>query len=187
MLLGDTVAFSSAIHLADEAVKNPLVIQRVADYFNTLGIPKSVVEYGHPVMMGVMVLAMGFGGGLTGWAGRLNSDKRRGAQQKSLHANIMGAFTLLALLGGSGGLLSVAMQGFPVGQSTHAITAVVVLALLMVNGTIAGTGFGAGGKRGKEATDAIRQGRQVHAYLGAAILAALAVHAAFGMQILLGG
>jgi hypothetical protein len=172
---------------ADEAVQNPVVIQRVADYFKTLSIPEPVVEYGHPVMMTIMVAAMGLGGAYLGWAGRLNPDKKAGVKQKQTHATVMGAFTLLAFLGASGGALSVAMQGFPVGQSAHALSAVLVLVLLSFNGIYAGTGFGAGNKRGREATEAIAQGRRVHAYLGAFIVGALLLHGFLGLQMLLGG
>jgi hypothetical protein len=171
---------------AEEAVQNPLVIQRIADYFKTLSIPEPVVEYGHPVMMTIMVAAMGLGGAYLGWAGRLNPDKRAGVKQKQTHATVMGAFTLLAFLGASGGMLSVAMQGFPVGQSAHALSAVLVLVLLSFNGIYAGTGFGAGSKRGREATEAAAQGRRVHAYLGVAIVAALLLHAFLGLQMIIG-
>lgn len=177
----------SFVNLAvDEAVNNPAVIQRLADYFKTLSIPEPVVEYGHPVMMTIMVAAMGLGGAYLGWAGRLNPDKRAGVKQKQTHATIMGAFTLLAFLGASGGMLSVAMQGFPVGQSAHSLSAVLVLVLLTFNGIYAGTGFGAGNKRGKEATEAMAQGRRLHAYLGAFIVGALLLHAFLGAQIILG-
>jgi len=77
----------------------------------------------------------------------------------------------------SGGTLSVAMQGYPVWKSPHALSALAVLLGLTANAWIAFSGFGN--------TPATRQnGRKVHAYLGTAVMALLLVHSALGFSIL---
>lgn len=60
---------SQIAKVATEAVtsNNPLVIQRVADYFKTLGIPESLEKYGHPVMMAVMITFLGGATAYYGW------------------------------------------------------------------------------------------------------------------------
>lgn len=175
----------SAASAAEDTVQNPAVVQKIADYTNTLNVPQSITELGHPITMAALVLAMGYGGAYIGWRGRLNTDKRRGVQQKQLHATLMGAFLPLAIIGAFGGTVSVAMQGSAVWQTAHAKTALGVLALLTANAALALSGFGAGGKRGREATQAAQSGRAAHAYLGSAILAALLIHMAFGVQMLM--
>ncbi|KAK4528063.1 hypothetical protein GAYE_SCF48G5997 [Galdieria yellowstonensis] len=168
------------IKVAEEAIgtsSNPLVIQRVADYFKTLGIPENVEKYGHPVMMAIMIAFLGGATAYYGWMGRLNPDKKKGVSQKAFHANLATVFWLLAFAGASGGTLSVAMQGYPVWKSPHALSALAVLLGLTANAWIAFSGFGN--------TPATRQnGRKVHAYLGTAVMALLLVHSALGFSIL---
>ncbi|EME27286.1 hypothetical protein Gasu2_54850 [Galdieria sulphuraria] len=165
--------------IAQETVtsSNPFVIQRIADYFKTLGIPENVEKYGHPVMMGIMIAFLGGATAYYGWMGRLNPDKKKGVQQKSFHSNLATVFWLLAFAGASGGTLSVAMQGYPVWKSTHSLSAVAVLLGLTVNAWIAFSGFGS--------TPTKRMsGRKVHAYLGTVTMVLLLVHSILGVSIL---
>ena len=162
---------------------NPVLLQKVADSFGTLGMPSWLVEWGHPAMMTFMVLGMGTPGAVVGWKGRLNENKKEGVQQKKLHENIMLAFFLLAFLGGTGGTLSVAMQGFDIWESPHFISAVTVLALLGLNSIIAYSGF----TIGTDGTPKGRiQGRKFHSYFGVATMTAFLVHGILGANILLG-
>lgn len=162
---------------------NPVWLTKVADAIATLNLPKWLVEWGHPGMMAFMVLGMGTPGAYIGWQGRLNPDKRAGVAQKRLHENIMIAFFLLAFLGGTGGTLSVAMQGYDIWQSPHFISSAVVLAMLAVNSTLAYSGF----TIGNDGTPKGRlQGRKLHAYFGIATMLAFLVHGALGALILLG-
>ncbi|GJQ15015.1 hypothetical protein GpartN1_g6806.t1 [Galdieria partita] len=164
--------------IAEKTVtSNPLVIQRIADYFKTLGIPESVEKYGHPVMMAIMIVFLGGATAYYGWMGRLNPDKKKGVKQKSFHSNLATAFWLLAFAGASGGTLSVAMQGYPVWKSPHALSAFAVLLGLTVNAWIAFSGFGT--------TPTKRMsGRKVHAYLGTVTMVLLLFHSILGSSIL---
>lgn len=162
---------------------NPAFLQKIVGAFQTLNMPEPLVQYGHPAMMGFMVLGMGLPGAVIGWQGRLNENKKEGVQQKKLHENIMLAFFLLAFLGGTGGTLSTAMQGYDVWQTPHASSALVVLLLLGANSFIAYSGF----TIGNDGTPKGRlQGRKLHSYFGIAAMTAFAVHAFLGVQILLG-
>lgn len=166
------------LHLAE----NPAALRTIADAFNTLGLPEWLVEWGHPGLMGFMILGMGAPGAAIGWQGRLNENKREGVQQKRLHENIMVAFFLLAFLGGTGGTLSVAMQGHDVWNTLHFKSAVVVLILLGLNAVIAYSGFTIGNDGSPKGRVA---GRKLHAYFGLAVLIALLVHGALGVKMLL--
>lgn len=134
-------------------------------------------------MMAFMVLGMGMPGAYIGWQGRLNEDKKAGVKQKRLHETIMIAFFLLAFLGGVGGTLSVAMQGYDIWESPHFKSAAVCLALLGANSVVAYSGFTVG----NDGTPKGRlQGRTLHAYLGGAGMAAFLIHGVLGAKILLG-
>lgn len=174
----------ASLDAAVAVAANPAWLEGVAGAFKTLNMPPWLVSYGHPAMMGLMVLGMGAPGAAFGWAGRLNADKRAGVQQKQTHENIMLAFWLLAFLGGSGGVLSTAMQGYDVLESPHAASAAVVLVMLSAVGTYAYSGF----KLGNDGSPKARmQGRSLHAYLGAATMVAFLIHGALGVNILLQG
>lgn len=161
-----------------ELAANPAWLVKVGDAVGTLPFPPVVVKYGHPALMGFMILGMGTPGAVIGWLGRINEDKKAGVKQKQLHENIMLAFWLLAFAGASGGILSTVMQGKDILQSPHALSAGVVLALLTANATVAYSGFTIGGS----STPAGRQqGRTLHAYLGAGTMVALLVHGVLGV------
>lgn len=162
---------------------NPAALQSVADAFNTLGLPKPVVEWGHPALMTFMVLGMGAPGAVYGWAGRLNKNKKEGVAQKKLHENIMVAFFLLAVLGGTGGTLSVAMQGYDVWQSPHFLSATLVLVMLGANSLLAYSGFTLGSDGSSKGRI---KGRKIHAYFGIAAMSAFLLHGILGVNILLG-
>lgn len=163
---------------------NPAWLESVANSFKTLGMPSWLVAYGHPAMMTAMVVGMGGGGAAFGWLGRLNSDKRAGVKQKSTHENIMLAFWMLAFLGGTGGVLSTAMQGYDILESPHAASAGVVMAILSVVGIYAYTGFSIGSDGSPKAR---MQGRTVHAWMGVATMVVFLAHGALGVKILLEG
>lgn len=163
---------------------NPAWLTSLADAFGTLGMPKWLVTYGHPAMMAFMVVGMGGGGAAAGWAGRLNGDKREGVKQKALHENIMVAFWMLAFLGGSGGVLSTAMQGYDIFESPHAASAALVLTMLSAVGVYAYSGFSLGNDGSPKAK---MKGRTIHAWLGAATMGVFLIHGALGVNILLQG
>lgn len=178
------VACTSTMALPELALTaNPAAVDTVAKAFGTLNLPTWAVEWGHPAMMGLMVLGMGVPGAAFGWQGRLNEDKKKGVQQKKLHEIVMVAFGLLAFFGGVGGILSTAMQGYDILTTPHALSAGLVLAALATNGILAYSGF----TIGTDGTPKGRiRGRTVHAYLGAATMTLFVLHAALGVVILLG-
>ncbi|OSX78009.1 hypothetical protein BU14_0126s0048 [Porphyra umbilicalis] len=161
-----------------ELATNPAWLVKVGDAVGTLPFPPAVVKYGHPGLMAFMILGMGLPGGVIGWLGRTNEDKKAGVKQKQLHENIMLAFWLLAFAGATGGVLSTVMQGKDILTSPHAKTAGVVLALLTANAVVAYSGFTIGGGATPEGR---KQGRTLHAYLGAGTGIALLVHAGLGV------
>eukprot|EP00168_Porphyra_purpurea_P014149 TRINITY_DN4015_c0_g1_i1.p2 TRINITY_DN4015_c0_g1~~TRINITY_DN4015_c0_g1_i1.p2 ORF type:complete len:171 (+),score=26.93 TRINITY_DN4015_c0_g1_i1:416-928(+) len=121
--------------------------------------------------MAFMILGMGLPGGVIGWLGRTNEDKKAGVKQKQLHENIMVAFWLLAFAGATGGVLSTVMQGKDILTSPHAKTAGVVLALLTANAVVAYSGFTVGGEqrprgasRAAPSTPTSARGRALHCW-----------------------
>lgn len=133
--------------------------------------------------MTFMVLGMGLPGAVIGWNGRLNENKKDGVKQKQLHENIMLAFFLLAFLGGTGGTLSVAMQGYDIWETPHFKSAAACLLLLGANSVIAYSGF----TLGNDGTPKGRQaGRKLHAWFGSVSMAAFFIHGVLGAKILLG-
>jgi Protein of unknown function (DUF4079) len=173
---------SSLAEVGGALAANPAALETLSGAFKTLGMPVWLVQWGHPAMMGFMVLGMGVPGAAFGWAGRLNIDKRRGVQQKQTHENIMLAFVMLAALGGFGGTLSVAMQGYDVWESAHAKSAAAILAMLVGSAVFAYTGFALGTDGSPKAR---LTGRKVHAYFGTVAMSLFLVHAYLGVKILL--
>lgn len=80
---------------------------------------------------------------------------------------------LFIVLGATGGILSLVMQGQPILESPHFWTGMGAIALLTTNALIAVTKFG----KGSEAL------RSAHAYIGSTALVLLVVHAFFGTQL----
>lgn len=132
--------------------------------------------------MAFMVLGMGVPGAAIGWVGRVNKSKKDGAAQKRLHAKVMAAFYLLAFLGGTGGTLATAMQGYDIWTTVHFKTAVAVLVLLGMNSALAGSKF----KLGNDGSGkGMLAGRKLHAYFGTAVIVAFFAHGALGLKMLL--
>ncbi|KAJ8903071.1 hypothetical protein NDN08_006386 [Rhodosorus marinus] len=162
----------SFTHLA-----NPVVIQKVADYVDTLGLPPFVIKWGHPAMMGFMVAGMGMPGAAFGWAGRLGKGKDS-VKMKNLHEQVMIAFWLLAFAGALGGSLSLAEQGYEIWtlQDPHFVSTLAVLGLLTFNAVYAYSGFG-----GTTPQERLK-GRTVHAYVGALTMGVFVVHGVLGFM-----
>jgi hypothetical protein len=161
---------------------NPAALESVARAFKTLDMPDWLVQWGHPAMMGFMVAGMGVPGAAFGWAGRTNGNKKEGVAQKRTHESVMLAFLLLAGLGGLGGTLSVAMQGYDVWTTAHAKSAAVILGLLLASAAYAYTGFALGTDGSPRAR---LQGRTIHAWFGTAVMSLFALHAYLGVKILI--
>ena len=117
-------------------------LEPIAAWFRSLGIPEPVVHWGHPVMMGIVVLAMGSAVGVTGWRSRVTTDVTIAGQSREAHPKIAGWMFLFMTLGFTGGVLSLVMQQQPILESPHFWTGLLVLGLLAFNALIALVGFG---------------------------------------------
>ncbi|TAE95399.1 MAG: DUF4079 domain-containing protein [Oscillatoriales cyanobacterium] len=135
------------------------LLEPIASQFRSLGIPEPITHWGHPVMMGIVVVAMGSFVGYTGWQGRLAADKDVALKSRSDHRKLAPWMFLFLALGYTGGLLSLVMQHKPVMESPHFWTGSGVLVLLAAGSLM------------------------VHAYLGTTALALMVLHAAFGLKL----
>jgi hypothetical protein len=157
--------------IMEETIKEYL--QPIANWFNTLGTPEPIVHWGHPLMMGIVVFAMGSFVGLTGWRSRIVADQEKAQGNRDEHRKIAPWLFLFIALGYTGGVLSLLMQGQPILESSHFWTGSSAILLLGLNGLISLSGFG-----GENPNL-----RTVHAYLGSIALIVLLVHAALGFQL----
>ena len=150
-------------------------LEPIANWFNSLGTPEPIVHWGHPVMMAIVVLAMGSAVALAGWKGRTlaNTDQEAAIKNKAEHRKIAPLMYIFLVLGYTGGVLSLVMQGEPILESPHFVTGTVVIALLTVNAILAASGF-----IGNKET-----ARTVHAYVGSVALLILVAHAVLGLNL----
>ena len=150
-------------------------IEPIANWFNTLGTPEPIVHWGHPLMMAIVVFAMGSAAAWAGWRGRTlaTTNGELASKNKADHRKIAPLMYLFLVLGYTGGVLSLVMQGEPILESPHFVTGTTVIALLTINAVIAATGF-----IGNKET-----ARTVHAYVGSAALLVAVVHAVFGLKL----
>lgn len=148
-------------------------LEPIAAWFRSLGIPETIVHWGHPLMMAIVVFVMGSFVGLAGWRGRTSEDKAIASKSLSDHRRLVPWMFLFMAAGYTGGVLSLVMQNQPILESPHFWTGSIVLLLLLVNGTIALSGFGS-----NKATL-----RTAHAYLGSAALCLLFFHAVMGLKL----
>lgn len=148
-------------------------LEPIAAWFAQFDLPEPIVHWGHPVMMAIVVFVMGGAATFAGWKGRLATDVEVAVEQKQTHAKIAPLMYLFIVLGATGGILSLVMQGKPILESPHFWTGMGAIALLTTNAVIAATKFG------KDSTVL----RSAHAYIGSAALALLIVHAVFGTQL----
>lgn len=150
-------------------------LEPIAAWFRSLGTPEPIVHWGHPLMMGIVVVVLGSYVALAGWRGRvlMESDKDAALKSRSDHRKLAPLMFLFIALGYTGGVLSLVMQNQPIFQSTHFLTGSAAIALLSLNAVIAATGFGK--------NNAVL--RTTHAYLGSVILCLLFLHGVFGLKL----
>ncbi|MEN9244834.1 MAG: DUF4079 domain-containing protein, partial [Gloeomargarita sp. DG02_5_bins_242] len=139
-------------------------LQPAADFFAGLPFPEPIVHWGHPLMMGIVLVFMGSFAAVTGWRGRLATDPQVAQQAWGDHRKLVPWLYLFLALGYSGGLLSLVMQGQEILHSPHFITGTVVLAGLTLNALLSLV------MKGQPVT------RTLHAYVGSATLAVAVVH-----------
>ncbi|MBW4642588.1 MAG: DUF4079 domain-containing protein [Goleter apudmare HA4340-LM2] len=151
------------------------VLEPIAAWFRSLGLPHVIVHWGHPVMMAIVVFVVGSFVGVAGWRGKLLEGKDKDAAFKSRMAHRQLAPWLFLFLAGGyvGGVLALVMHHQPIFTSPHFWTGSLVLLVLLINGAISLGGFG-GNKQVL---------RIVHAYLGSTALLVLFVHAVLGLKL----
>ncbi len=149
------------------------ILEPIAAWFRSLGLPEPIVHWGHPAMMGIVIFVMGSFVGFTGWQGRLAEDKEIALKSRSDHRKLAPWMFLFMALGYTGGVLSLVMQHHPIFESPHFWTGSILLLLLGINGTISLSKFG-GDKPSL---------RALHAYLGSTALCLMLVHVVLGLKL----
>lgn len=148
-------------------------LEPVAAWFRSFGLPDPIVHWGHPLMMGIVIFAMGSTVGISGWKGRLAGEQDAALESRSAHRKIAPWMLLFILMGSTGGVLSLVMQNQPILESPHFWTGGLAIALLGSNAVISLTKFG-GNKAALRTT---------HAYLGSVALGVLLLHTIFGLKL----
>ena len=149
------------------------ILEPIAAWFRSLGLPSPVIHWGHPLMMAVVVFVLGSFVGLAGWRGRVLADEETASKSRADHRKLAPWLFLFLAGGYTGGVLSLVMQHQSILSSPHFWTGSTVLVLLALNGLISATGFG-GNQAGL---------RTLHAYLGSAALCLLVIHTVFGLKL----
>lgn len=149
------------------------LLEPIAAWFRSLGIPEPIVHWGHPAMMAIVIFVMGSYVVYAGWRGRLVADKEVALKNRADHRKLAPLMFLFIALGYTGGVLSLVMQRQPILESPHFWTGSIVLAVLALNSTFTLAGFW-----GDKAAL-----RLVHASLGTIAFTLLIVHAALGLKL----
>lgn len=118
------------------------ILEPIAAWFRSLGVPEPIVHWGHPAMMGIVIFVMGSFVGFSGWRGRLAEDKEVASKSRSDHRKLAPWMFLFMALGYTGGVLSLVMQHQPIFQSPHFWTGSILLLLLGINSAISLSKFG---------------------------------------------
>lgn len=148
-------------------------LEPIAAWFRSFGIPEPITHWGHPMMMGIVVVVMGSFTAYAGWQSRLATDKEVAEKSRADHRKLAPFVFLFVALGYTGGVLSLVMQHQPILQSPHFWTGTATLGLMAISSLMPLWGFWGD----KSAL------RIFHAYLGTAIAGILIVHAVFGIQL----
>jgi len=149
------------------------VLEPIAAWFRTLGVPEPIVHWGHPVMMGIVIFVLGSFVAYMGWRSRLTKDGEVAATSRASHRQLAPLMYLFIALGYTGGVLSLVMQHKPIFESPHFWTGSSAVILLGINAVMT---FGFGGDK-KELF------RTAHAYLGSTIMILLIVHVVLGLKL----
>ena len=149
------------------------LLEPIAAWFRSLNVPEPIVHWGHPLMMGIVVLVLGSYVAYAGWQGRLSQDKEVALKNRADHRKLAPLMSLFIFLGYTGGVLSLVMQKQPVLQSPHFWTGTAVLGLLALNGSLSLAGFWGD----KQAL------RMSHAYIGSLAFLLLLLHGVLGLKL----
>lgn len=148
------------------------LLEPIAAWFRSMNLPEPIVHWGHPLMMGIVVIAMGSAVAWTGWRGRIGGGDVA-AKNWAEHKKIAPLMFLFIALGYTGGVLSLVMQQKPILQSPHFVTGTAALLLLTLNGVLIAVGNG----KNKLVL------RTAHAYLGSVALCLLLLHGVLGLKL----
>jgi hypothetical protein len=149
------------------------LLEPIAAWFRSLGIPAPITHWGHPAMMAIVIFVMGSYVAYAGWRGRLAADKEVAAKNRADHRKLAPLMFLFLALGYTGGVLSLMMQRKPILESPHFWTGTAAIGLLATNSSFSLAGFW-GDKSGL---------RMLHAYLGTVAIGLLVVHTALGIKL----
>lgn len=149
------------------------LLEPLAAWFRTLGIPEPIVHWGHPLMMGIVIFVLGSYVAYAGWRSRLADDKEVANKNRADHRKLAPLMFLFLALGYTGGVLSLVMQHHAIFESPHFWTGTIALGLLTVTSSLSLSGF-FGDKPGL---------RMLHAYLGTVIFGLLIVHSILGIKL----
>ena len=149
------------------------VLEPIAAWFRTLGVPEPIVHWGHPVMMGIVIFVLGSFVAYMGWRSRLTKDGEVAAKSRASHRQLAPLMYLFIALGYTGGVLSLVMQHKPIFESPHFWTGSSAVILLGINALMT-FGFG---------SDKKESFRTAHAYLGSTIMILLVVHVVLGVKL----
>ncbi len=79
-------------------------LEPIAAWFRSLGTPEPIVHWGHPVMMGIVVLVMGSYTAYAGWQSRLTKDGEVAAESRAAHRKLTPWLFLFLSMGYTGGV-----------------------------------------------------------------------------------
>ncbi len=82
------------------------LLEAIASFVRSLNLPTSIIQWGHPIMMGIVVFVMGTFVGLTGWKVRMAQDNDVVVANRKSHRQLAPWMTTFMALGYSGGILS---------------------------------------------------------------------------------
>jgi fucose 4-O-acetylase-like acetyltransferase len=149
------------------------LLEPIAAWFRSLGIPEPITHWGHPAMMGIVIFVMGSYVAYAGWRGRLAVDKDVAVKNRADHRKLAPLMFLFLALGYTGGVLSLVMQQKPILESPHFWTGTAAIGLLAINSTLSLSGFW----NDKSSL------RMLHAYLGTVVFGLLIVHTILGVKL----
>ena len=61
------------------------LLEPIAAWFSSFGLPEVITHWGHPVMMGTVIFVMGGYVAYAGWQSRLNPDAEIAAKNRTDH------------------------------------------------------------------------------------------------------
>jgi hypothetical protein len=148
------------------------VLEPLAAWFRSLGIPEPITHWGHPAMMAIVAIFMGGFAAYSGWQSRVTTDEAVKAKMKADHRKVAPLMALFLGMGYTGGVLSLVMQQKPILESPHFWTGTLVLGLLATQALVS---LGFGNDKGTL--------RSLHAYVGSALIGILVIHGILGLNL----